>query len=318
MHNRLHGSMKSAVRESKNTTPNSYERVCNWGTEQAGNPAKTARIAGKTAGEPAPGATPSIPDDSVAYALRCTPAHQSPPIHGSLFLNDLADALERRARYLREASRSSGVVDPRPVDPEAFLVQLEEHGWSFPPAGILDGSVQLYTPPPGQRNLDREEAAGYLGVHPDGIARLVTAGVLRGRPRWSVYALTDLDDALGRIVARFVARYPLTYQEHLACMSTPPPEARPSGAHLYAIEIPTVGTKVGITARPEQRLASHAHAAKVHKRRLGRVWISYRHEEASQNEALLVGRSKTEYLRSPFDRVMTRIETLPMTRCRHA
>jgi hypothetical protein len=93
----------------------------------------------------------------------------------------------------------------------------------------------------------------------------------------------------------------------------------PVPQHLYAVEIFGVGTKIGISTKPTQRIKNHISAARAHLRRVGRCWVSVSHVEAVDNETQLriwgmsLRRGMREYLLKTFDQVMERIAELPMT-----
>lgn len=87
--------------------------------------------------------------------------------------------------------------------------------------------------------------------------------------------------------------------------------------HLYVVEFPGHGVKVGITKNPTNRVAAHRRDAAAFGRTVGRVWVSRPHTEARANEAALKridpGTTR-EYLSVDFDRVMEHVRSLPNSR----
>lgn len=88
--------------------------------------------------------------------------------------------------------------------------------------------------------------------------------------------------------------------------------------HLYVVEIPDVGVKVGISTKPKNRVAAHRRDALAYGRSIERVWISLPHIEARANERALIrsfgGGTCREYLPIGFDAALKAIECLPRTR----
>lgn len=82
---------------------------------------------------------------------------------------------------------------------------------------------------------------------------------------------------------------------------------------LYLVEYTGYCVKVGITGRPETRIASHRAIGVAMGREVGRVWLSDLHLEAKDNERALKGDSRTEYLQRSYDDVMGQALALPMT-----
>jgi hypothetical protein len=166
--------------------------------------------------------------------------------------------------------------------------------------------------------LLRAEAAEFLGLPLDEFDELVKAGAIRRYApglRGGRYKRAEIV----ALMSACVAAEPTPAEPPAIQESAVPPEptARPAWVHLYAVEIIGVGTKIGITNKPLQRIASHVAAARDFGRRVGRVWVSLRHQEAERNEQRLMiswhRRRKSEYLRVPFETVMARIDELPMT-----
>lgn len=93
-----------------------------------------------------------------------------------------------------------------------------------------------------------------------------------------------------------------------------PPKPRPS--HLYLVEIVGHSVKVGISSSPVKRVAKHERDARRFGFSIGRVWVSYAHEEADLNEKLMqIGcRSRSEYLERRFERLVAKAHKLKMTR----
>ena len=85
--------------------------------------------------------------------------------------------------------------------------------------------------------------------------------------------------------------------------------------YLYLFEIVGLAVKVGITANPRTRIGNHVHAASVHGREIGRVWISPAHLEALHNENIIKGEpGASEYLERSMSELMLQAMALPMTR----
>lgn len=81
--------------------------------------------------------------------------------------------------------------------------------------------------------------------------------------------------------------------------------------HLYLVEIVGVGVKVGITSNPKCRLAAHRKTAKDFGRSVRRLWLSAPHADAREFEQRLIGDSRSEYLRIPFEEAWRRLMALP-------
>lgn len=85
-------------------------------------------------------------------------------------------------------------------------------------------------------------------------------------------------------------------------------------AFLYAIEIIGVCCKVGITHSPRSRLTTHSQQAARFDRSTGRIWLSWPHIEAPDNERVLIAGAPNEYLKRSFDEVVEIANALPMER----
>jgi hypothetical protein len=115
----------------------------------------------------------------------------------------------------------------------------------------------------------------------------------------------------------------LLYQSLGYTKAPPPAVQRPSpryapssgsARHLYVVEIGDC-VKVGVTRKPLHRVAAHEKAARDHGRSIGRVWVSIAHSEALENERLLKGESRSEYLRGVrFKHVLEQALGLSYTR----
>lgn len=90
--------------------------------------------------------------------------------------------------------------------------------------------------------------------------------------------------------------------------------------HLYVVEIPGVGVKVGITVDPPRRIAQHTRDAQAYGRTVERTWISGPHVEARASERSLVklAGGRREYLPINFDVAVQEAMSLPMTRADRA
>lgn len=86
--------------------------------------------------------------------------------------------------------------------------------------------------------------------------------------------------------------------------------------HLYVVELVGVGVKVGVTTKPDNRIAQHRRDADAYGRSVGRVWVSDPHIEARTNESAIkrmAGRRR-EYLDISFETAVDHAKTLPTTR----
>lgn len=87
--------------------------------------------------------------------------------------------------------------------------------------------------------------------------------------------------------------------------------------HLYVVEFEGHGVKVGVTGRPDKRIAQHRRDAEAYGRSVGRVWLSTPHVEARANESALkklAPSQRREYLPLAYELVVTHAETLPKSR----
>lgn len=88
--------------------------------------------------------------------------------------------------------------------------------------------------------------------------------------------------------------------------------------HLYVVEFRGHGVKVGVSYKPEKRIAQHRRDAAAFGREVGRVWLSTPHVEARANESALKHlagpRQKREYLPLEFEDVVAHADELPKTR----
>ncbi len=91
---------------------------------------------------------------------------------------------------------------------------------------------------------------------------------------------------------------------------------RVAAKHLYVFEILEVGTKVGIAADPDQRIATHRQWAQMYRRDFGRMWFSISHLEARFNECSLLHWAESgqrEVLDRSFDDVVRYAQLMRMT-----
>jgi predicted GIY-YIG superfamily endonuclease len=278
------------------------------------SPKETA-YSGQGSAEAGGGGFPLVSADSAGHFTREKCAVDQALASGSptrgLALWRAATALESRARFLREAARAEGLVGP--FDVKRFQVEAEEYGWALPPSGVLDGSASLHEFEPWKNTFNNADAADYVGVTNETFRRLMEGQVLNPR---HFHRRDELNALIGILTAPHAHCYPLTEQEHLAvsALRAEKPRRSKQALHLYVLEIDGVCTKIGITDKPQKRLASHTKSARDHGAEIGRAWVSIRHAEARANETRLQGKSPTEYLKVPFQRVMNIVAKLPMTR----
>lgn len=88
--------------------------------------------------------------------------------------------------------------------------------------------------------------------------------------------------------------------------------------HLYVVEFIGHGVKVGVSDKPDKRIAQHHRDAAAFGRQVGRVWLSGPHVEARSNERALKklagAAGRREYLPLEFEPVVEHAETLPKSR----
>lgn len=86
--------------------------------------------------------------------------------------------------------------------------------------------------------------------------------------------------------------------------------------HLYVVELVGLGVKVGVTAKPDKRIAQHRRDADAYGRAVGRVWVSDPHVEARANESALkrLAGQRREYLNIAFETAVARARELPQSR----
>lgn len=86
--------------------------------------------------------------------------------------------------------------------------------------------------------------------------------------------------------------------------------------HLYVVELVGAGVKVGVSAKPDNRIAQHRRDAEAYGRTIGRVWVSAPHIEARANESAIkrFAGQRREYLSIDFDTAVARANELPKSR----
>lgn len=88
--------------------------------------------------------------------------------------------------------------------------------------------------------------------------------------------------------------------------------------HLYVLELPGVGVKVGISGQPAKRLRFHRYHAGNHGADGGRQWVSGPHVEARANERALMALggkgNRREYIAIDFDTAVAAAKKLRKTR----
>jgi predicted GIY-YIG superfamily endonuclease len=90
--------------------------------------------------------------------------------------------------------------------------------------------------------------------------------------------------------------------------------------HVYVVEFIGHGVKVGVSERPDKRIAQHRRDAAAYGRQVGRVWLSEPHvnSQARANERSLKklagANQRREYLPLSFDEVVAVAVDLQITR----